>query len=115
MNENRREFFRVFFNQSIEGQLAINGGEPFPIEIDDISVKGLKFLSDIDIPMQEKVICSFEIMDDPFVLEGAIVRKRDEEKGFEYGVGFSLDQSMSSHLFKQLNFYQIRQRKGILK
>lgn len=111
MNENRREFFRVFFNQSIEGQVSIDGGKDLSIQINDISVNGLKFLSAVDIPLREKVVCNFEIMDMSFLLDGTIVRKVSKEEEHEYGVGFSLNQSTASQLFKQLNLFQIRQRK----
>lgn len=113
MKENRREFFRVFFKQSVDGEISIDGGDYVAIKINDISVNGLKFLSDLEIPMDKRVMCSFEILDTPFLLDGAIVRKESNGAELEYGVGFSLSQSTASQLFKQLNLYQIRQRRGI--
>ncbi|MFD1862089.1 PilZ domain-containing protein [Planococcus chinensis] len=114
MNENRREFFRVFLQGAVGGKIAIGGGELQPIDIEDISVKGLRFLYEENIPMDEKVAFSFEILDKPFFLEGTIVRKQQVGDKTEYGAGFEIDQPTASHLFKQLNYYQIRQRKGVL-
>lgn len=114
MNENRREFFRVFLHGAVGGKIAIAGGEFQPIDIEDISVNGLRFLYEENIPMDEKVAFSFEILDKPFFLEGTIVRKQAVEDKTEYGAGFDIDQPTASHLFKQLNYYQIRQRKGVL-
>jgi hypothetical protein len=114
MNENRREFFRVFFGCSIEGKVLTETGETWPIEIEDISVKGLRFVSSTDIQPDRKLDYQFDILDSSFLLEGSIIRKAIKNDQFEYGVTFSLDQNMASRLFQQLNYYQIRQRRGYL-
>ena len=87
-------------------------GDSFQIKIDNMSVGGLEFNSSIDIPMHKKVECSFNILENAFVIDGSIVRKAPKTNYVVYGVAFDIDQETSSHLFKQLNFYQIRQRKG---
>lgn len=114
MSENRREFFRVFFNQALNGKISIYGGNFFPVDIYDVSAGGLVFSSALDIPLGESVRCSFEILDSAFLLEGSIVRKATGVDIVECGVEFSVDQGTSSELFKQLNHYQIRQRKSFL-
>ena len=43
MSENRREFFRVMFNQAMNGKVSIYGGEFLPIEIYNVSAGGLVF------------------------------------------------------------------------
>jgi len=113
MSENRREFFRVTFDQTIEGKLTmLPGREDMYINIENASVTGLKFFSSVDIPLLQKVECSFEVMDCAFLLNGSIIRKMVNDIVYEYGVGFDIDQDTSSLLFKQLNFHMIRQRKG---
>ena len=112
MSENRREFFRVMFNQAMNGKVSIYGGEFLPIEIYNVSAGGLVFSSALNIPLEEHVNCSFELLDSAFLLDGSIVRKLTGKDMIEYGVEFSVDQGTSSELFKQLNYYQIRQRKG---
>ncbi|WP_075619412.1 PilZ domain-containing protein [Paenisporosarcina indica] len=111
MSENRREFFRVIFDRTISGEVSIYG-KNLPIKIDNVSVGGLEFNSPIDIPMHQKVECSFNILEVSFSIDASIVRKATKNTYFAYGVVFDIDQETSSLLFKQLNFYQIRQRKG---
>lgn len=112
MSENRREFFRVEFTQSIDGEMVRSGGDSMFINIENVSVTGLKFMSSFDLPIQEKVTCRFNILECPYLLDGKIIRKVKKPGEFEYGIGFDIDQETSSHLFKQLNYYVIRQRKG---
>lgn len=115
MNENRREFFRVGFEGLIDGEIRRAGWEEaMPIEIENVSAGGLAFYSPEEIPLDEKVECLFNIMGQPFLLEGWIVRKSRKMVMNEHGVEFKVDQGTSSELFKQLNYYQIRQRKGDL-
>lgn len=112
MIENRREFFRVSFDQSIGGEISTEDGNSWSIDIDDISVKGLKFLASQDIPMDKKIKAVFAISEQTFLVEGSIVRKEGQTHWFEYGVAFVLDQAMASLLFQELNYFQIRQKKG---
>lgn len=112
MSDNRREFFRVRFNEAMNGKVSVYGGGFMPIEIYNISAGGLVFTSALNIPLKEHVSCSFEVLDSAFLLDGSIVRKITGKDLVEYGVAFSVDQGTSSELFKQLNYYQIRQRKG---
>ncbi|WP_298829680.1 PilZ domain-containing protein [uncultured Planococcus sp.] len=116
MDNNRREFFRLWFDDSIEGQVSVNGGELVPVKIYNVSAGGLGFYSTISSALNEVITCHFKILEGSFVLAGSIVRKipRKEKDTIEYGVEFSVDQGTSSELFKQLNYYQIRQRKGLL-
>ena len=115
MSENRREFFRVIFDRFINGEVSIDDTDSFfPVKIDNMSVGGLEFNSSLDIPMNEKVECKFHILESQFSIDGSIVRKSAKTSYFDYGVVFTIDQDTSSQLFKQLNYYQIRQRKGNL-
>jgi len=112
MSDNRREFFRVIFNQAMNGKVSIYGGDFLPIAIYNVSAGGLVFSSPLNIPLEESVTCSFELLDNSFLVQGSIVRKLTGTDMVEYGVEFSVDQGTSTELFKQLNYYQIRQRKG---
>lgn len=114
MTENRREFFRIFLNGTVEGHISVGGSGFEPLEIEDISVKGLRFLSTEDLSREETVCCSFAILEEEFLVEGKIVRKAAKDNRFEYGISFDTDQRTASTLFKQLNYYQIRLRKGEL-
>ena len=112
MSENRREFFRVNFQRSLSGQLLVHGGESMFLSIDNLSVKGLGFSSSIEIPLHARVECRFEILDTPFQIVGSIIRKSRKTDEIEYGIDFEVDKEKSSLLFKQLNTYQIRQRRA---
>ncbi|WP_033543172.1 PilZ domain-containing protein [Planococcus sp. CAU13] len=112
MSENRREFFRVIFHESVNGKIARLGEAQLSVEVDNISVNGMRFTSPVNIPMGERVVCSFDILEKSFLIEGTIVRKSTRNDRVEYGIGFQIDQETSSELFKHLNYYQIRQRKG---
>lgn len=111
MSENRREFFRVIFDRTINGEISVNR-EILPIKIDNVSVGGLEFNLPLDIAMNQKVKCGFNILEVSFSIDASIVRKTAKVNYFSYGVVFDINQETSSLLFKQLNFYQIRQRKG---
>ncbi len=112
MSENRREYFRVNFDRTIAGEIIMPGGDSMYISIDNLSVKGLGFSSSIEIPLHAKVECRFEILDSPFQLVGSIIRKSRNTDDITYGIDFVVNKEKSSQLFKQLNTYQIRQRKG---
>ena len=112
MSENRREFFRVIFHESVNGKITRLGEAPMSIHIENISVNGMRFTSPVNIQMGERLECSFEILDNAFLIEGNVVRKSTRNNRVEYLLGFNIDQETSSQLFKLLNYYQIRQRKG---
>lgn len=112
MSENRREFFRVEFDHYINGEISVHEGPFIPIKIDNISAGGMSFISQAHALMNEKVECRFTILDRRFLIEATVVRKSVKMNYAEYGVAFEVDQQTASDLFKQLNFYQIRQRKG---
>ncbi|WP_053360818.1 PilZ domain-containing protein [Bacillus sp. FJAT-27251] len=112
MRENRREFFRVEFEPLKEGEVSIQEGAFFPVKIENISAGGMGFISAAKILMHEKVECRFTILDTSFLIKGFIVRKVVHMNYAEYGVKFAMNQKTASALFRQLNYYQIRQRKG---
>jgi hypothetical protein len=112
MSENRREFFRVEFDRFINGEIAIQEGALFPVKITNMSAGGMNFISAAQMLMHEKIECRFTILERTFLIKGFIVRKAIKVNYTEYGMEFKLDQETASALFKQLNYYQIRQRKG---
>lgn len=114
MSNNGREFFRVMFDQFLEGEVLIQKKDSLPIQIENLSVAGVKFLSPTDIPLNEKVECSFTILEESFLIEGAVIRKTPHTEHIEYALEFEVERDVYSALFKQLNSYQIRLRKGEL-
>ena len=112
MSENRREYFRVFFDYSIDGDIIRQGDGSLSVKIENISVGGLRFTSSYILDLEEKVICSFNIFNSSFSIDGLIVHKYKKSNYTEYGVMFNIDPDTFSQLFKQLNYYQMRQIKG---
>ena len=112
MSINRREFFRVTFNQPMGGNITMSRGGLMYITLDNLSVNGLGFTSSVDLPLLEKVDCSFRFYELQWELEGSIKRKTRKYGEFEYGIAFKIDQDTASLLFKELNAYEIRQKKG---
>ena len=112
MSENRREYFRVNFKESLNGEIVFTEGDTMFVYIENLSVKGMGFNSSIEIPLYARVGCRFELLDSPFLIEGSIIRKLRETNEIQYGIDFEVDREKSSQLFKALNTYQIHQRKG---
>ncbi|HSO57837.1 MAG TPA: PilZ domain-containing protein [Paenisporosarcina sp.] len=112
MSENRREYFRVNFKETLNGEIVFTEGDTMFVCIENLSVKGMGFNSAIEIPLYARVGCRFEILDSPFLIEGSIIRKVREATEIQYGIDFEVDREISSQLFKVLNTYQIHQRKG---
>jgi c-di-GMP-binding flagellar brake protein YcgR len=114
VSDNRREFFRVSFVRAISGKIANPEKHEALVDISSLSAGGLVFTAYFEFALHEKVLCSFELLDEPFQLEGTVIRKRAKEYDWEYAVQFTAGQKTSSQLFKQLNTYQIRKRKSVL-
>lgn len=70
MDNNRREFFRLWFDDSIEGQVSFKGGKLVPVKIYNISAGGLGFYSKVSSALNESIICHFKVLDGKFVLAG---------------------------------------------
>jgi len=114
VSDNRREFFRVSFVRAITGKVGLSEKEEVLVDISSLSAGGLVFEAYLDFALYEQVICSFELLGEPFQLEGKIIRKVAKEHNFEYAVQFNAGQRSVSKLFQQLNTYQIRKRKSVL-
>ncbi|ANU15941.1 hypothetical protein BBI11_02165 [Planococcus maritimus] len=114
MEDNRREFFRVSFVRTIDGKLVVPEGGEVLIDISNLSAGGVVFDGYFDIALREKVLCRFELLDEPFELEGHIIRKLAKDYSFEYAVEFLAGQRAVPKLFQQLNTYQIRKRRSLL-
>lgn len=108
-NSNRREFFRVYFNEPMDGEIVVDE-ETIPINIVNMSAGGVGFVTPRDLSEEANVNVSFSILEKPFQIAGHIKRKLNKST-FEYGVEFEMDLKTSSELFQHLNFYVIRNRK----
>ncbi|WKA53893.1 PilZ domain-containing protein [Planococcus shixiaomingii] len=114
MSNNRREFFRVNFNNALEGEILIPEHDFLAVQIYDLSAKGLRFVSSLNMPLQTELECRFKFLNSSFIVEGIIVRKGASNGEIEYGIEFNTDHDTYTELFKELNKYLIRQRKEAL-
>jgi c-di-GMP-binding flagellar brake protein YcgR len=111
VSQNRREFFRVNFNNALEGEILIAEHDFLTVKIYDLSAKGLRFVSSFNMPLQTELECRFKFLNNSFLVNGVIVRKGDNHGETEYGVEFDIDHDTYTELFKELNSYLIRQKK----
>jgi len=118
---NSREAFRVnFFIKKcaysileIANQTSIDNSWKEG-EIRDLSFKGMKLISDFDLPVKKRVKLKikFNLGDEDFTLVGIIVRQEiyKDEPQMIYGIQFMNDTQNQKALFKVLNKVEIENR-----
>ncbi|HEY0826867.1 MAG TPA: PilZ domain-containing protein [Bacilli bacterium] len=76
-----------------------------PVLIDDISPEGLKFTTELRLPVGNLLGLGFHlyILNQPVRLEGFVVWRRAGENLYEYGVRFKVNRIDHIRLIKQLN------------
>jgi diguanylate cyclase (GGDEF)-like protein/PAS domain S-box-containing protein len=122
---NRRDFFRIKFKKPLGADMSIFkvGGKKVnlgstEVVVFDISAGGLRFLSDIKLPVKSDIVLVFEteILDEVLNLYGNVVWMRHyEEAIFEYGLEFVFDEKYRETMLQLLNQLQfnIRNQKGL--
>ena len=122
---NRRDFFRIKFKKPLGADMSIFkiGGKKVSlvsteVVVFDISAGGLRFLSDIKLPVKSDIILVFEteILEEELNLYGNVVwMKPYEEDIFEYGLEFVFDEKHRESMLKLLNQLQIniRNQRGV--
>ncbi|MGD8190140.1 PilZ domain-containing protein [Brevibacillus ginsengisoli] len=121
--EARRAFFRLQFSPPIQAEMTIVRVKGQTIEtgnssilIEDLSAGGLRFLSNLKIPVTEHIILEFQItlMGQSIRLLGYVVWVKPETEGIPaYGVRFTIDENKHVQLTQLLNAIALRQRKNI--
>ena len=122
---NRRDFFRIKFKKPLGADMSIFkiGGKKVSlgsteVVVFDISAGGLRFLSDIKLPVKSDIVLIFEteILEEELSLYGNVVwMKPYEEEIFEYGLEFVFDEKHREVMLQLLNQLQIniRNQRGI--
>lgn len=123
--ENRREFFRLNLKKPLGADMSIFkiGGKKVELGyteviVLDIGPGGLRFLSDMKIPVRADIILVFEteILSSELQLYGRIAWMRIcEENIYEYGLEFILEEKQREALLQLLNQLQIqlKNHKGV--
>ncbi len=119
----RRQYFRIRFIQLLEADMtALRNHEKAAdigntkVVIRDIGLGGLRFNSDIKIPIKRDLILQFktELLGQNITLYGRPVWWEEMSKGiYEYGLEFTIDENERTALAKLLNQVQIRMRNNI--
>lgn len=112
--EERRELFRVVFNENVWGTMTLLGQGGVTVKILDISSQGALIETDLDITSKSKMFLDFKINSNPFSVSGLVIRKVVYPDFFQYGVQFSEDKTQFQKLFRELNTYKIRKAKPYL-
>lgn len=120
-NENRRNYFRIYFETPLCGSMTISLINEKPVNtgktrvcIEDISASGLRFFSTIKIPISQNIIIDFktDILNENKQFSGYVVRKYEvEEDIWEYGIRFVAVERTSSEYLLILNNLAIKMRK----
>ncbi len=123
--DNRRDFFRITFKKPLGADMSIfKMGEKkvslgyTEVMVFDIGAGGLRFMSDIKLPVKSDIILVFEteILDEGLNLYGKVVwMKHFEAKIFEYGIEFVFDEKHRKSMIQLLNQLQcnIKNRRGV--
>ncbi|WP_428909990.1 EAL domain-containing protein [Niallia sp. Krafla_26] len=122
--EERRKFFRMNFDVPLCASMTltrihgkdVNLGKT-EVLVEDIGLGGLRFLSDIRLPIHRDILLEFktEILGKTITMYGSIVWMKELKSNiYQYGVEFAIDEQERSHLSKLLNKLAILIRKNPL-
>jgi hypothetical protein len=122
IESNHREFFRLQLKNALSSDMRIIRINGKIIEtaykevlIDDIGPGGLRFLSDLNLPVNPSVIWEFrtELLGQPIELSGYVVRAKELEKGiYQYGLKFIIDEKERLTLIKMCNELALKLRQS---
>ena len=120
---NRRNYYRLRFKFPLCAEMTIikfnnedvNLGYS-KLLIEDISIGGLRFLSNMDLPVQRNIILQFEtrILDEQLKFTGYIVWKKEINNLFQYGVEFNINEKERERFTPILNRLTIQLNKNPL-
>ncbi|ARD49081.1 PilZ domain-containing protein [Sporosarcina sp. P33] len=115
MRYNRHDYFRYSFEPYIPATFRIQLNNDKKIlsnegqcEIADISTGGVKFITNLDLPVRSEVLAiqlDFTIFTHPFELFGNVVWKKVAEEGYQYGFEFGEDQHADALIIEELKHH----------
>jgi len=121
MSINKRKFFRIDLEHPLSTDITIVKvrdqqvvSKSARVAVDNIGPGGLKFITNLDLPVTSNVALEFEleIVNQAVKLIGYTVRKKQLSTGeYEYGATFTIDDIKQAHLSKLCNDMLIRQRR----
>ncbi|KGA97217.1 hypothetical protein AJ85_03495 [Alkalihalobacillus alcalophilus ATCC 27647 = CGMCC 1.3604] len=110
----RNEGFRLSFKERIVGKMSTRGIQGIDIEsntgsiqIIDMSLKGMKVISELQLPVATNVLLVFMILDQPFYLSGELIWRKDRQQSCMYGVKLEPDSYSEKELLGALKKYVV--------
>jgi hypothetical protein len=121
--KNRRKLFRVAFSNCLIADMTIDSfqGKKLSLGSSEVLISnmgpgGLCFYLHVKIPVGNELMLRFEmeLLGKPFILFGKVMwfNEVEEEKVFEYGIEFVMDDLERDSLVSELNKLAIQLRKG---
>ncbi|MGE6754670.1 EAL domain-containing protein [Rossellomorea sp. NPDC071047] len=117
MMKNRRKFFRVNFTHPLEADMTIsefNGKKVnlgnTEILIEDMGLGGIRFLSQIHLPVRNDVVINIEtdVLGQPLLFQGHVVWKNEYTSNvYQYGLQFTISEKETFKLSKVMNQLQL--------
>ncbi|WP_449539234.1 EAL domain-containing protein [Ferdinandcohnia sp. Marseille-Q9671] len=117
--KDRRKYYRIPLLFPLESQMTLTSIKGKQVElgntevlIEDIGPGGLKFLSNMHLPIRPDVCFRFEtmIMGQNEEVDGHIVWKEEVNGIFQYGLQFEVDEKKRDFLIKKLNHFTLQLR-----
>lgn len=113
MRFKRNESFRYEFEHPIDATfkiIEINGvakvSKPAQAKIKNISPKGIKLLSNLDVQLSRinsiKVEIHILLNTDPIVVKGSFIRQQKEIEGYSYGIEIESSEANDNVIIEEL-------------
>jgi hypothetical protein len=122
---NKRKYFRIECTTPICSEVTITRINNQSVRtgssrvcVEDIGPGGLKFVSNLDLPINPNLIIKFhiDILNNPVIIEGFIVRRSKLKNNiYQYGVSFAIQDTEVKLLWRLLNDLEYATRKGGVK
>jgi hypothetical protein len=117
-NDNRREYYRLTLHIPLSARFKIIGYKQTQVNsnstyiyIVDLSAGGLRMHSKLNLPERESLLLEFrfQLFNRELCVLGSIIRKtRVQGEIFEYGIVFTMDDSVREALLSNLHLLSIR-------
>ncbi|WP_413378389.1 PilZ domain-containing protein [Alkalihalobacillus sp. 1P02AB] len=110
----RNEGFRLLFKEPLVGTMSIKSIQGIGVEsntgaiqIIDMSLKGMKIISELQLPVATEILLKFMILDQPFRLRGELIWRKDRQQSCMYGVEFEPHSYSEKELLDALKKYVV--------
>ncbi len=120
ISENRREYYRINMQFPLCSGMTIISFKGKKVSlghskalIEDISIGGMRFTTNVEFPVQPDIILEFKtkIMNEVVKTNGVIVWKQEiGENLYQYGLEFNISELERDHLSQMLNTFTLKMK-----